>query len=269
MIKKLLQPFAGFTMINSKQLCKLGILNLALLGSYNASAQHCNYTEWDAGVEYISNVTFAGINNTTSNVSGLAQDFTSLAPAVVNKGTSYTISVSMIVDEYDSIDAFIDWNQNGVFNDAGEVYTIIEDGMEDGAYTSTITPPATALTGTTKMRLMVVYDRSFEGTDPCGSYWEYGEVEDYAVSVLPSLGTTTFDKSALSVYPNPVKNNLNISYESEISEVKIYNLLGQEVFSKATADSNLKLDISNITSGNYVVKLFGPEGQYNFKLIKQ
>src|SRR5690606_29960078 len=145
-------------------------------------------------------------DNTTADSYGLAQDFTSIGSANVNIEETYPISVSIEVDEYDSIDVFFDWNQNGVFGDPGEVYVVVEDAMTSDTYTMDITVPQDAALGTTQMRVMVVYDRYLEGPDPCVSYWEYGEVEDYAVTVADALKTSNFDKSAFTAYPNPAQD---------------------------------------------------------------
>ncbi len=249
---------------------RFGMLTMLSLlsGSYSATAQYCNETEWDGEYEYITNVNFAGIDNPTEDFYGLAQDFTSIGSANVNIGETYPISVSIEVDEYDSIDVFFDWNQNGVFDDPGEVYVVVEDAMTSGTYTMDITVPQDAVLGTTQMRVMIVYDRAYEGPDPCTSYWEYGEVEDYAVTVADALQTSNFDMSAFAAYPNPAQDMLNIDYNSVISEVKIYNLLGQEVLAQTMADTNFRMNIGTLASGSYIVKLFGHNSQHSFKLIK-
>lgn len=83
------------------------------------------------------------------------------------------------------------------------------------------------------------------------------------------MGVNSFDKNSLSIYPNPVKDVLNVSYKSEIAEAKIYNLLGQEVLSKTINSGDFNLNVSSLATGSYVVKLIANEGQHSFKLIKE
>src|SRR5690606_31976359 len=153
-------------------------------------------------------------------------------------------------------------------NDPGEVYVVVEDAMASGTYTMDITIPQDAVLGNTQMRVMIVYDRFYEGPDPCESYWGFGEVEDYAVTVASALKTSNFDMSAFAAFPNPAQDMLNIEYKSIITEVKIYNLLGQEVFAQSVSDTNLQMNIGTLSSGSYIVKLFGENSQHSFKLIK-
>ncbi|NBL63691.1 T9SS type A sorting domain-containing protein [Flavobacterium sp. NST-5] len=61
--------------------------------------------------------------------------------------------------------------------------------------------------------------------------------------------------SNVKVYPNPVNDILNISFEQGISSVTIYNLLGQEVLSKSINASETAINVSNLAVGTYLVKV--------------
>ena len=70
----------------------------------------------------------------------------------------------------------------------------------------------------------------------------------------PNLGTSTFNNGKFVYYPNPVKDVLNLSYNKTITNVAVYNLLGQQVMVK-TLNSNLsQVDMSHLSSGTYMVK---------------
>ncbi|MEN0082678.1 T9SS type A sorting domain-containing protein, partial [Flavobacterium lindanitolerans] len=58
-------------------------------------------------------------------------------------------------------------------------------------------------------------------------------------------------------------------YKSDIQDVKIYNLLGQEVLSQKAGQSDFQLNTGKLSAGTYVVKLFAEGGQHNFKLVKE
>ena len=84
-----------------------------------------------------------------------------------------------------------------------------------------------------------------------------------------SLGVE--DKAVLNfrVYPNPFNDELNINSKTE-GTVQVYNLIGKEVFSRRVHSLNTKLDLSNLSSGLYVIKLESDEGAiYTQKLVKQ
>jgi hypothetical protein len=75
----------------------------------------------------------------------------------------------------------------------------------------------------------------------------------------------------LSLYPNPTKGNFSISGidSGQDTEVKIYNLIGQQVYTaKSSGQSTLEITDFNASSGVYLVKLNTNQGEKTFKLIK-
>lgn len=76
------------------------------------------------------------------------------------------------------------------------------------------------------------------------------------------------------IYPNPISGNvLNINaadiYEN-IVPIEIYNLNGQLLFSKVYFEktNQLKIDVSNLSKGMYVLKMVLKEKTFNYKIIK-
>lgn len=67
------------------------------------------------------------------------------------------------------------------------------------------------------------------------------------------LGTSDFNSSKVKMYPNPVKDVLNIESTSTIEFISVSNLLGQVIFSK-TLNANLEsVDVSNLQAGVYII----------------
>jgi len=151
--------------------------------SWQVNAQYCTSTFSNQTWEFVTNVNYAGINNTTTG-SGPSNDYTALV-ATVNPGGTNTISVSIDPDANDYVYAFIDWNQNDVLNDAGEVYTLATSTASAGPHTMNITVPGGATLGNTRMRVMVDWDNPTP--DPCRAA-TFGEVEDYTVNVTNVIG---------------------------------------------------------------------------------
>lgn len=90
-----------------------------------------------------------------------------------------------------------------------------------------------------------------------------------AVSVTVTLGVDSFDSASFKAYPNPVKDVLNLSYSSEISSVEVFNMLGQKVMTKALNVAQGQIDMSNLTSGNYIVKVTSEGLTKTIKVVKQ
>ncbi|TDP61576.1 fibronectin type III domain-containing protein [Flavobacterium dankookense] len=76
-------------------------------------------------------------------------------------------------------------------------------------------------------------------------------------------------KNSVKVYPNPVSNLLNITSEETISEVVIYNMLGQIMMTKTMNDNQGTIDVANLKSGSYFVKMQSASGSQTVKIIKQ
>lgn len=68
-----------------------------------------------------------------------------------------------------------------------------------------------------------------------------------------SLSVGDFSKNGLQVdlYPNPVRDFLNVESETELKLLEIYNLLGQKV----QTSSQKQVNVSDLASGIYMVKI--------------
>lgn len=102
--------------------------------------------------------------------------------------------------------------------------------------------------------------------------WEYGNDEEEIFSISawsPTLSVPGFNTANFKAYPNPVSDILNLSYDQNISDVSIFNLLGQNVVSKTINDTNGAIDMSNLPSGSYLVKVTADGQAKTIKVIKQ
>jgi hypothetical protein len=87
--------------------------------------------------------------------------------------------------------------------------------------------------------------------------------------VQTTLATDSFDNKYFSAVPNPVKDVLNLSYNKDISNIAIYNLLGQEMISKAINASQTQIDMSNLATGTYLVKVTADSQVKTIKIVKE
>jgi hypothetical protein len=86
-----------------------------------------------------------------------------------------------------------------------------------------------------------------------------------------SLSTDGENLLNSSLYPNPTKGNFSISGidSGQDTEVKIYNLIGQQVYTaKLSGQSSIEITDFNGTTGVYLVKLNTNQVEKTFKLIK-
>lgn len=102
--------------------------------------------------------------------------------------------------------------------------------------------------------------------------WEYGNNSfgTFQVSAYDaSLSAGSFNNSNFLIYPNPVKDMLNISYSSEISYVRVVNMLGQEVISRDINATSTQLDMSHLSAGAYIVTVSSGDVLKTLKVVKQ
>ncbi|MFI5203329.1 MAG: T9SS type A sorting domain-containing protein [Flavobacteriales bacterium] len=70
-------------------------------------------------------------------------------------------------------------------------------------------------------------------------------------------------------YPNPVTHVLNVSGDNYVYAVKLYNTLGELMFSEKLHAKSLSLNFSGLTCGMYVIHIETDEGTVIKKVIKE
>ena len=75
-----------------------------------------------------------------------------------------------------------------------------------------------------------------------------------------SIGQMKVDHN-LSLYPNPVEDMVTIQGNRPIETVKVYNLFGQVVLEQTLNAVQGKLDLSELTAGNYMLQAEMPNGE--------
>ena len=85
-----------------------------------------------------------------------------------------------------------------------------------------------------------------------------------------SAGVSNHKANGLSIYPNLVKNNMNIKAESVMKDIMINNLLGQNVKSLTVNGTMTTVDLSKLSAGEYfVVVKFNDGTSATRKFIKR
>jgi len=82
------------------------------------------------------------------------------------------------------------------------------------------------------------------------------------------VSISSYNNFTLSIFPNPVKNTLNIKFENiNLLKLEIVDLLGKPVITKQ-ADFEL-IDVNSLKSGIYFLKLYTDKETITKKFIKQ
>lgn len=86
---------------------------------------------------------------------------------------------------------------------------------------------------------------------------------------VESLGIVESDFSHLTVFPNPVKNVLQISNTSILTTIEITSILGKQILFKNVDALTSEIDLSEISNGVYFVKINSGYGEQIVKIIKE
>jgi len=199
----------------------------------------------------IMNVTFADIDNDSgkpSDANGHAySDYTETQATSILQGENTAISVKMSGLSTVYARAWIDWNQNGYFNDSGEEYDIGSVYSSTGAIVSlSFTVPTTAKTGKTRMRVS-----ADEGYYPNSCTIDIdGEVEDYTVYVVSdnyctSWGNNNTNVSTVNVEFNTINNSSGKPLEAGIHAYSDYMTITTDVTKEEVYDLSVTVNNDN------------------------
>ena len=84
----------------------------------------------------------------------------------------------------------------------------------------------------------------------------------------PCLGNEEFDMSSFSYYPNPTRDIVNISYSKEITQIKVFNMLGQQLIDTKVNSTTTQVDLSRFATGTYFIEVTSDEVSKTVKVIK-
>lgn len=98
-----------------------------------------------------------------------------------------------------------------------------------------------------------------------------GRVEGtFNVTADAALSTDEFDNPAVfTYYPNPVKNTLTLNAQNNIEDVRMYNMLGQEVMNAQPQAVDSDIDMSSLETGTYFVQVTIASITKTVRVVKQ
>ena len=228
---------------------------------------YCSSYGTNTSKEFINKVQIGSIINISGNNNGYG-NFTGMSTDLAI-GSSNAIVITPTWTGtylYEAYRVWIDFNQDGDFNDSGELaYSKPKTKSKSKSVTGYLSIPTTAITGSTRMRVSMKNNLL---PNPC-EIISYGEVEDYTVNItgLTARPENTEvaavniaeeklkdTKRSLIVYPNPVKGDvLNILNLEKLSNFRIFNLIGQELSSNHIENNGVY--VGNLKAGVYLIEV--------------
>lgn len=160
---------------------------------------------------------------------------------------------------------WIDYNGDKDFYDTGEmVWNQIV--TKESPVVGTFVVPETAITGTTRMRV-IIRDDAVGIPYPCGDYtgtYNYGETEDYTVNIVNNIASTGLDapKNLTASGTTPSTTNLSWTDTANSTDIANYEIYQESVLIGTSQSTNFTVNgLSQATSYLFTVKSKNTTGE--------
>ncbi len=97
--------------------------------------------------------------------------------------------------------------------------------------------------------------------------WEISSESNFYYSEQNSLSVSEINDTAMNIYPNPVSDILTVDSKLPLTKVEIFSILGQK--EKEINSGFNSIQLNNLISGFYIIKIYSEKGTTVRKLIKQ
>lgn len=238
--------------------------NFTTLGCTSAGT---NSTEW------ISRFKLGGINRSSGAESGGYASLSTTASLRRGRSCSGQIRVGYSGGFTNkTFKIYIDYNNNTIYEETELAYgpSTITSGSAMGFSMSI---PSTAALGTHGMRVIMARN----GTAITGCMTDFnGETEDYKVNITGSgskeeeMVPEIAEVEKISVFPNPVANNLNIQLPENVSVVNVYDIMGKRVYQQQATNGLMQIDVAQWPATQYLVEAIYTDGHKDVvRFVKQ
>ncbi|MFK5878607.1 MAG: T9SS type A sorting domain-containing protein [Flavobacteriaceae bacterium] len=94
-------------------------------------------------------------------------------------------------------------------------------------------------------------------------------IDNFDISSTSTLSVEDNIIEGFSIYPNPVNNMLSFRALDNIETISIYNLLGQEVMRAEPRQLQAQINMTDLPTGMYVIKVLVGEQLGSYRVVKQ
>lgn len=174
------------------------------------------------------------------------------------------------------VKAWVDYNNNGTFEDAELVANYLSNNITSGqssTYTVNVTPAATAVQNT-YLRVRIGVDAATRNSvnlpefTSC-SVLQYGQIEDYAVKILGALSTSeTVNKSDTKIVYIKGENKLQLfgNKNLKFGNYQIYDMSGK-LIQKGNSETNEVRINQPLIKGSYIINYSDGDQQVSKKFL--
>lgn len=112
----------------------------------------------------------------------------------------------------------------------------------------------------------MVFGCSYSDVD---SLWNPLHLPENPAAAPANTSMNIFGKLNVSVYPNPVRDNLFICTDSDLCFFELFDASGKRMMSETMNIGLEKLNFTSFPSGVYILKLHSEKGSQSVQLIKE
>lgn len=222
--------------------------NTVMLTASSTGPNAASSFTWSVGQQTTAAITVSPANTATYTVVGFGSNgCAGSQTAIVTVSTAPTVSVSS--------------SQSVAC--VGQTVTLTGSGAATYAWTGDITSTVNPVVYSTGS---VPGIKNFTVTGTSAQGCSASQSVSLTVAACVGLQANALNAEAISVFPNPFNNEINVS--GFTGKVEVFNSLGQLVISQSS--NNGTVNTSELTKGAYIVKLIANEGsvQKVINLIK-
>ncbi|MCR9181687.1 MAG: T9SS type A sorting domain-containing protein [Flavobacteriaceae bacterium] len=153
---------------------------------------------------------------------------------------------------------------SGPGNSAIIFFTAIDENAQTGADLTWVNQP-TNICNTSNLS-------SIDATEGSVYYVFVGSADayaDFSINLAGILSTTENTQIEFDYYPNPVVNQLNFNSKSTIDNIKIYNLMGQQVLNQDINNNSGSIDMNYLSKGMYLAEITSGVHKTTAKILKK
>ncbi|MFT4533176.1 MAG: serine protease [Saprospiraceae bacterium] len=226
----------------------------------NCTMEYCAFGGKNIDDEWIESIVIDGVFENSSGVNNSGYgNFVGQFDIQLDQGKEYELILTPghsgpLYDEFFS--AYIDYDQDGEFSDEEAIY--ISDSGTQTTVSGLFSIPLESTVGITRMRVIMRYNELNQGACDNGTF-EYGEIEDYCVNIIPKVGTVNITNTEYMVYPTLTSDIITIDLGNDVitdGSIDIIAFQNGQSFNRKNITSrqlSYTVDMSDYTPGVYMV----------------
>ncbi|MBT2620802.1 MULTISPECIES: GEVED domain-containing protein [Chryseobacterium] len=192
----------------------------------------------------ITSVKFGSINNYSTNFKAVSNNFyenftgnycLGASKTSIPSGSPTTLTIAPGANNPHIIKAYIDYNNDGQFNETTELVLNQSNIASGTTATAAVTPPSNAVVNKA-LRMRVIGE--YNGTAVTSCYTpKYGQVEDYSVIIQPRTLSTKNNMIENRTTISQIENTVQINSDIKIVSLTIYDSSGRMLINQTNIRS--------------------------------